>query len=173
MLNLKKNKKVYHRFATLTVVIAVIWLVMKPDFTIASIAICLIASGISAFLFTRVLRRGFSEKMIKILAGGLFLKKDFHRYLIFMVREIYTSTLHILKNAIVLKQFEDEIITITLPSHVSTYRIFLVVKSITITPGTSVIGVDGKTLTVHCLTKSSKNSLEEMRFINTILSFKF
>ncbi len=89
-----------------------------------------------------------------------------------MTQEIFTSTVDILQVAIKSKIFNDEIIKIALPQNISAYRTLLVVKSITLTPGTSVIDVEGNIITVHCLTKSSKNSLEEMRFIHKLLSFQ-
>ncbi len=111
--------------------------------------------------------------MFEILTMNFLFKKNFYLYIKFIIKEIVLSSIHILKTALVVRKFDDEIIQITLPKDISTYRILLVVISITITPGTSVIGVDGSKLTVHCLTKSTKNSLEEMTFVHKVLSFKF
>ena len=100
-------------------------------------------------------------------------QKDFYLYIKFVTKEIVLSSIHILHTALTLKNFEDDIITITMPQNISTYQTLLVVISITITPGTSVINVEKNKLTVHCLTKSIKNSLEEMTFVHKVLSFKF
>jgi multisubunit Na+/H+ antiporter MnhE subunit len=111
--------------------------------------------------------------MLEMLTMSCFFKKDFYLYIAFITKEIVSSSIHVLKSGLVLRKFDDEIIQITLPKNISTYRILLIVISITITPGTSVIGVDGNKLTVHCLTKSTKTSLQEMTFINKVLSLKF
>ncbi len=173
VLNLQKNKKIKQNFTKLAVIIAIIWLLLSPSFTLANVIICVIVSLISSLIFTLLSHKNISSKMLEMLTMSCFFKKDFYLYIAFITKEIVSSSIHILKTALVVRKFDDEIIQITLPKNISTYRILLVVISITITPGTSVIGVDGSKLTVHCLTKSAKNSLEEMTFVHKVLSFKF
>lgn|GEM_PF-5514092 len=173
VLNLQKNKKVKRNFVKLAVIIAIVWLIISPSFTLANVIICVIVSLISSLIFTLLSHKNISSKMLEMLTMNFFFKKNFYLYIKFIIREVVLSSIHILKTALVVRKFDDEIIQITLPKNISTYRILLVVISITITPGTSVIGVDGSKLTVHCLTKSAKNSLQEMTFVHKVLSFKF
>lgn len=173
VLNLQKNKKFHQNFTKLSIIIATIWLLLSPSFTLANVIICLTVSIVSSLIFTLLLHKTFSNRMLEMLTMHCFFKKDFYLYIQFIIKELILSSIHILHTALVVRKFDDEIITITLPTHISTYRTLFVVASITITPGTSVIGVDGNKLTVHCLTKSTKNSLEEMTFIHKVLSFKF
>ena len=173
VLNLQKNKKFHQTFIKLSVIIAIIWLLLSPSFTLANVIICVIVSLISSLIFTLMLHQNISSKMLEILTMKCFFQKDFYLYIKFITKEIVLSSIHILHTALTLKNFEDEIIQITLPKNISTYQTLLVIISITITPGTSVINVEKNKLTVHCLTKSIKNSLEEMTFVHKVLSFKF
>jgi len=169
VLNLQKTKN----FIKLSVIITVIWLLLSPSFTLINVIICVIVSLISSLIFTVLLHKNISRRMFKILTMHCFFQKDFYLYIKFITKEIILSSIHILHTALTLKNFEDDIITITIPQNISTYQTLLVVISITITPGTSVINVAKNKLTVHCLTKSIKNSLEEMTFVHKVLSFKF
>ena len=169
MLNLQKTKN----FIKLSVIITVIWLLLSPSFTLINVIICVIISLISSLIFTLLLHKNISSRMFKILTMHCFFQKDFYLYIKFVTKEIVLSSIHILHTALTLKNFEDDIITITMPQNISTYQTLLVVISITITPGTSVINVEKNKLSVHCLTKSIKNSLEEMTFVHKVLSFKF
>jgi multisubunit Na+/H+ antiporter MnhE subunit len=173
VLNLQKNKKFYQNALRISVIFAIIWLILSPHFTLANIIICIIASMASSLIFMILLKKNVSNKMLQTLTAGFIFKKDFYLYTLFITKEIISSSLHILKTGLVLRKFADEIIEITLPNNISAYRTFLVVISITITPGTSVVGVNGSKLMVHCLTQHSKNSLNEMTFIHKVLSFKF
>ena len=173
VLSLEKNKKFHQNYIRIFFIVAIIWLFISPVFTFANITICLVASLVSSLIFTLLLRKIISNKMLEILTMNFLLQKDFYRYLKFITKEIFSSSIHVLKYGLVLRKFDDEIIEITLPNNISTYRTLLVVISITITPGTSVVGVDGSKLTVHCLTQYAKNSLNEMTFIRKVLSFKF
>lgn len=173
VLNLQKNKKFYQNAIRISVIFAIIWLILSPHFTLANIIICIIASMASSLIFMLLLKKNVSNKMLQILTVGFIFKKDFYLYTLFITKEIVSSSIHVLKTGLVLRKFADEIIEITLPNNISTYRTLLVVISITITPGTSVVGVNGSKLMVHCLTQYSKNSLNEMTFIHKVLSFKF
>lgn len=93
----------------------------------------------------------------------------------FMGKEIIASTSSVLSYALSLQSSftEDGILTIELPNNVSYVKIMLLSFSITITPGTTIVYMDEKTLTVHCLTKNIQNAMHERTFVDTILSFDF
>ncbi len=87
-----------------------------------------------------------------------------------MAKEIFLSTMHVLRSILKFEPFQDEIIEVTLPSGISNHKMLIVTFSITLTPGTSVISVDGRKLKIHCLTQTIKNAIQEETFINKVLS---
>lgn len=166
--NFQNQAKKYTRILLFTLFI---WFLLSPKITniLQSILYCITSSLIIFF----IIGKQISHKMLKIITISFIFKKDFYKYFLYLSKEILKSTFHIFKTTIKMQKFQDEIITIPLPNNISTYRIFLITISTTLTPGTSVINFHNNILTIHCLTQNTKNSTQEMIFINKILSFKF
>ncbi len=92
----------------------------------------------------------------------------------FMFVEVMKSTFDALKDAFNFSRtYRSKVIHITLPRRTTVDKALLITLSIIITPGTTIIEIQDKTLTVHCLTKSAYQSMEDMSFVKKILSFNF
>lgn len=167
-----KIRNNFTRFVKFLIISYTIWFVITPSFTLNGFKLNLLIAFITAVFLCYVIELSFYKHMLNFLA--FFKRIGFYKYLAFMVKEITISAYYVVMYGFNFrKPYYSQIITITLPPHTPFDKSLLVLASIILTPGTTVIKTDGKTLTVHCLTEPAYQTIEEGNFVKTILSFNF
>lgn len=92
---------------------------------------------------------------------GIHLLHRMPRYWIWLARQMVMSNLHMLKLVLgPTSSLRPEVIEFNAEAG-SPFALALLGNSITITPGTLTINIDGRRLTVHCLTASNAQDLLE------------
>lgn len=140
-------------------VFAALFLVFCGKVTLETL---LFAIGIAAFLFWFCCRHlGYSlekERRLFLLAPGL------GAYVCFLLKEIFLANwqvLHLIYSEKV--EVEPRIVTFTTDLRSSWFRTALA-DSITLTPGTISVNLEGDRLTVHCLDASLSEGLKNSEF---------
>ena len=160
------------KFLKFFVISFVAWLIIVQKFTLAYLTLGFCVGIVSGVILSLAMDVIFYKHMLNFFK--YFTKIDFYRYIAFMIKEIILSTYAALKEALNFSHsYHSQIVKITLPKQTTVDKALLITLSIIMTPGTTIVDIDGKVLAVHCLTKSSHNAMVEMLFVYKILSFDF
>lgn len=154
-------------FCKILVVSFIIWFVLNPSFESSNMLFALTIAILSSIFFMVIAGHFVLETIFDFL-----FKKDFYKYLIFMMKEIIVSSIDVLKSVFSKGQYQGKVLIVPIPHGTSIGKILLVASSITLTPGTSVVAVNDYTLTIHCLLPNNI-SIQNGEFIHKVLSFKF
>lgn len=147
------------------------WVLIVPNFASLNIIIGFFVSMVSALFLTAFVEVTFYKHITNFL--GFFKKIDFYKYIFLMYKEVFFSVCNVIKNGLDFSTpYYPRVIEINLPEGTPFQKILLVAISIILTPGTTIIGIDGLKLTIHCLTREIYQSIEEQKFVNKILSYK-
>ncbi len=167
-----KVQKTSIKFIIFFIITVIIWFVLVPNFTKSYFIVSIIVATPSALLLTVIVDTPSYKHVVNVFK--CFFKWNFYQYLFFMFKEIILSTCDVLKCGLTFsRKYHSQIIVITLPNNTPLDKTLLVMFSIILTPGTTVIDSNKENLTVHCLTKNAYNSMKEMTFVNKVLSFNF
>lgn len=160
------------RFLKFFVISLVTWFVIVPQLTLGYLVLGFCVGIISGIILSLAMDVIFYRHLINFLR--YFTKIDFYRYIAFMIKEILLSTYDALKAALNFSHpYHSQIVKITLPKQTTVDKSLLITLSIIMTPGTTIVDINGKELAVHCLTKNAHNAMTEMLFVYKILSFNF
>lgn len=154
-------------FSKIFIVSFIAWFILNPRFTSSNALFALGIAMFSSFFFVMIAGHFVSEKLFDFL-----FKLGFYQYLIFMVKEITVSSFEVLCSVFSKAGYQGEIVTITIPDGAPMGKVLLVISSVILTPGTSVVAVHDRTLMIHCLLHSC-TSIQNGEFVNKVLSFKF
>ena len=100
----------------------------------------------------------------------IFLKKGFYiiAYMFYLVREIVAANFATIR-LVTMANYEVEPVLIqfdtTLKSNIAK---FLLANSITLTPGTITVAIDGNRFTVHCLDKTLAEGITDSIFVRLL-----
>ena len=167
-----KVQKTSIKFVFFFIIAIIGWFILVPNFIKAYIMISVVVSTLSALLLTIIVDTPSYKHVVNVFK--CFFKWNFYKYLSFMFKEIMLSTCDVLKCGLTFsRKYHSQILVITLPNSTPLNKVLLVIFSITITPGTTVVDSDKENITVHCLTKNTYSSMKEMTFIKKVISFNF
>ena len=167
-----KVQKTRIKFITFFIIAIISWFILVPNFTKSYLIVSVIVATVCTLLLTVIINASSFQHIANVFK--CLFKWSFYKYLFFMFKEIVLSTYDVLKHALMFShKYHSQIIIITLPKNTPVDKTLLVMISIILTPGTTVIDSDEENLTVHCLTKNAHNSMQEMTFVNKVLSFNF
>lgn len=165
-------RKLIVRFAKFFVISFFAWLVLVPNINTVSIAMGCFVALVAGSILSYAVDLIFYKHILNFF--GYFTKIAFYRYIAFMIKEILLSTYDALKAALNFSHpYHSQIVKITLPKQTTVDKSLLITLSIIMTPGTTIVDINGKELAVHCLTKNAHNAMTEMLFVYKILSFNF
>ena len=99
-----------------------------------------------------------------------YIKKSlyFLEYLLCLIKEIIAANLATMRLALTSNyEIEPVLVQFDVPFKNDAYK-FLLANSITLTPGTITVAIDGSTFTVHCLDKTLAEGIESSVFIKLL-----
>ena len=136
----------------MAILLFVFWIVLNARLD----ADVLITGGVSALLIWLFAIR-FTGWSLKKEKQAMILLPDVFAYFISLFIEIFKANIGVLK-VIVNGKTDPYLRTIQTPLKTKLARVLLA-NSITLTPGTVTVELDGDKLTVHCLTKEMADGL--------------
>lgn len=149
------------------VLIAAVWLILNGKVTVE---ICLFGVAISAALFFFMCRfMDYSWKQ-ELLVYRLL--PFFARYAWVLVQEIVKANVCVLK-LIVSPELQPEPALVYFDAHLkSGFSRMLLANSITLTPGTITVSVEGDHFCVHCLDVELSEGLEDSVFVTMLMEME-
>ena len=138
----------------MAILLFVFWIVLNARLD----ADVLITGGVSALLIWLFAIR-FTGWSLKKEKQAMILLPDVFAYFISLFIEIFKANIGVLK-VIVNGKTDPYLRTIQTPLKTKLARVLLA-NSITLTPGTVTVELDGDKLTVHCLTKEMADGLTD------------
>jgi len=164
---MQKIKILFGMFLKMFTFTFVIWFILNPsieehNFYFAGIV------GLLASLFLLAISNTFISPKI----FDFFFKKDFYKYILFMIKEIALSSYGVVKCILTMKKYNSKIVEINVPQGISLGKTLLLSSSITLTPGTSVVLIEGGKIYIHCF-QDANASVQDGDFVKKVLSFNF
>ena len=89
-----------------------------------------------------------------------------------MIKEIALSSYGVVKCILTMKKYNSKIVEINVPQGISLGKTLLLSSSITLTPGTSVVLIEGGKIYIHCF-QDANASVQDGDFVKKVLSFNF
>lgn len=140
-----------------------LWIILNGRITTEIVILGLVISAAVYWFICRFMDFSIKKEISLLKKGGYVVQ-----YLYFLIREIIaanfaTMRLIVTSNYVVepvLVQFETDL--------KSSASKFLLANSITLTPGTITVAVDGNRFTVHCLDKTLADGLENSIFVEIL-----
>ena len=136
-----------------------VWVVFNGRITVE---IALFGIAISALMFGFMCRfMDYSPEKERMLYKKIPL---FCKYVLLLVREIFNANLTVCKMILTRKELmEPAVVKVHTNLKTETARVMLA-NSITLTPGTITVSMEGAELLVHCLDKSLAEGMEDSEF---------
>lgn len=137
----------------------IIWFIFAGSLTVTNLIYGVVVSGLLTLFCTKFM--GYSTKRF---IGALGKAGRFFAYLLFLLKEIFVSNIAVLK--LIYRGKEPEPRLVRFKSGLKTEGAnVLVANSITLTPGTFTVFLEGDDFTVHGLDKSLTDGIEDCVFI--------
>ena len=140
-------------------VLLFIWLIFAGSLTVSSLLSGVAVSALLTLFCTRFMGYRTGRFLASLGKAGRFFA-----YLAFLIKEIFVSNIAVLK--LIYRGKEPEPRLVRFKSGLKTEGgNVLVANSITLTPGTFTVSLEGDNLTVHALDKSLAEGIEDCAFI--------
>lgn len=140
-------------------VLLIVWLIFVGSLTVKNLLIGIAVSGLLTFFCWKFM--GYSTK--KFVAGLGKAGKMF-AYLWFLLKEIFASNIAVLKLIYAKEAPEPRLVHFRSGLETEKARVILA-NSITLTPGTFTVGLEGDDFIVHALDKSLADGIESCAFV--------
>lgn len=137
----------------------ILWLIFAGSLTVTNLVSGILVSGLLTLLCTKFLGYGTGRFLRSLRKVGPFLG-----YLLFLLKEIFVSNLAVL--GLIYRKKEPEPRLVRFRSGLKSEGAnVLVANSITLTPGTFTVALEGDDFTVHALDRSLAEGIEKNAFI--------
>lgn len=141
------------------------WVILSEKYNLQTIIIGIIACFSIAFLNSKFTKTSGAGN------GKLLLKKAKYLtlYILVLLKEIVIANIEVAKTVLSPKMnISPCMVSITTKLKTDFYKTLLA-NSITLTPGTITVALEGNTLTIHCLKKDYIDGLENSKFEEILL----
>ena len=139
-------------------ILLILWLIFAGSLSVKNLLIGIIVSGLLTLFCTKFM--GYSTKKFirnAAKAGNMF------QYLGYLLKEIFMSNIAVLKLIYSPKAPEPKLVKFRGGLKTEKARVILA-NSITLTPGTFTVGLEGDDFLVHALDKSLAEGIENSAF---------
>lgn len=140
------------RIALVFALLAAFWLIFSGKFDAFHLALGAISCGIVAVASGDLLR-------LRGDAGAIRIAWRFALYLPWLLWQIWLSSLHVLRLTLDPRDIQPRMVRIDTGLHSELARVTLA-NSITLTPGTLTVDVDGPVMVVHGLSQAALEDIE-------------
>lgn len=140
-----------------------LWVIFNGRITVEIAVIGLLVAGTVYWFMCRFMGLSPKTELLYLRKGGYLL-----RYLFCLIREIVTANVTAMRLVLSAREQVEPCIVQFETDLASGFSRFLLANSITLTPGTITVAVEGNRFTVHCLDRSLSEGLEECVFVKLL-----
>ena len=141
----------------------VVWIIFNGRITLEIALFGIAVAGLMYWFLCRFMDYSPQKERMFYKKFPLFCK-----YVVLLVREIFNANLTVCKMILTRKEvMEPAIVKVRTDLKTETARVMLA-NSITLTPGTITVSMEGRELLVHCLDKSLAEGMEDSEFVKLL-----
>lgn len=137
----------------------VAWIIFNGNFTLEIFIFGVVIAAVVLAFMCKFMDYSLKKELNVYKKSGWFLA-----YIVLLIREIIKANLAIIPRILTVEE-EMEPVIVTFRTHLkSDFTRMLLANSITLTPGTITVALEGNEYTIHCLDTSLAEGLEDSDF---------
>ena len=140
-----------------------VWLIFNGNVTLEIVIFGLVIAAVMFAFICKFMRHSIHKEIIYMKKSGCFF-----RYILILIREIFKANMAVI-HLILTDREEVEPVMISFHTDLKTDMAkAILANSITLTPGTITVSLEGDELVVHCLDKSMADGMEDSVFVKML-----